>query len=166
MKSNTCCFTGHRLQKLPWGFNENSIDCIAMKEIAKIEIQNAIINYGITHFISGMAIGFDMIAAELVLELKKDYPFITLECAIPCKEQDKLQRQEQKERYRKILSQADKVTFVSDRPYFDGCMQKRNKYMIDNSSVLIALFNGKPGGTKITIDYAKQQGHEILTIEP
>ena len=58
------------------------------------------------------------------------------------------------------------MTFVSDRPYFDGCMQKRNKYMIDNSSVLIALFNGKPGGTKITIDYAKQQGHEILTIEP
>ena len=97
MKSNTCCFTGHRPQKLPWGFNENSIDCIAMKEIAKIEIQNAIFNYGITHFISGMAIGFDMIAAELVLELKKDYPFITLECAIPCKEQDKLWRQEQKE---------------------------------------------------------------------
>ena len=86
---------------MPWGFNEDSIGCLAMKEIAKIEIQNAIINYGITHFISGMAIGFDMIAAELVLELKKDYPFITLECAIPCKEQDKLWRQEQKERYKK-----------------------------------------------------------------
>ena len=87
-----------------------------------------------------MAIGFDMIAAELVLELKKKYSFITLECAIPCKEQDKLWRQEQKERYTNILSQADNVTYVSDRPYFDGCMQKRNKYMVDNSSMLIALF--------------------------
>ena len=165
-KNQTACFTGHRPQKLPWGFNENDVGCLAMKEITKIEIQNAIINYGITHFISGMAIGFDIIAAELVLELKKDYPFITLECAIPCKEQDKLWRQEQKERYRNILSQADKVTCVSDKPYFDGCMQKRNKYMIDNSSVLIALFNGKAGGTKQTVDYAKQQGLEILTIEP
>ena len=45
-------------------------------------------------------------------------------------------------------------------------MQQRNKYMIDNSSVLIALFNGKAGGTKQTVDYAKQQGLEILTIEP
>ena len=165
-KNQTACFTGHRPQKLPWGFNEDDIRCIAMKEIAKIEIQNAIINYGINHFISGMALGFDMIAAELVLELKKDYPFITLECAIPCKEQDKLWREQQKERYANILSQADKVTYVSDRPYFDGCMQQRNKYMIDNSSVLIALFNGKSGGTKQTIDYAKQQGLEILTIEP
>ena len=58
------------------------------------------------------------------------------------------------------------MIYVSDRPYFDGCMQKKNKYMIDNSSVLIALFNGKAGGTKITIDYAKQQGLEILVIEP
>ncbi len=155
-KNQTACFTGHRPQKLPWGFNEDSIDCIAMKEIAKIEIQNAIINYGITHFISGMAIGFDMIAAELVLELKKDYPFITLECAIPCKEQDKLWREQQKERYKNILSQANKVTYVSDKPYYYGCMQKRNRYMIDNSSVLIALFNGKPGGTKQTVDYAKK----------
>ncbi len=165
-KNQTACFTGHRPQKLPWGFNENDVDCLAMKEIAKIEIQNAIINYGITHFISGMAIGFDMIAAELVLELKKDYPFITLECAIPCKEQDKLWRKQQKQRYKNILSQADKVTYVSDRPYFDGCMQKRNKYMIDNSSVLIALFNGETGGTKQTVDYAKETNLTILTIKP
>ncbi len=166
MKENTACFTGHRPQKLPWGFNENNVSCIAMKEIAKIEIQNAIINYGITHFISGMAIGFDMIAAELVLELKNDYPFITLECAIPCKEQDKLWRKQQKERYKYILSKADKITYVSDRTYFDGCMQKRNNYMIDNSSVLIALFNGKAGGTKQTVDYAKEKGLKVEIINP
>lgn len=165
-KKQTACFTGHRPQKLPWGFNEDSIDCIGMKEIAKIEIQNAIINYGITHFISGMAIGFDMIAAELVLELKKYYPFITLECAIPCKEQDKLWREQQKERYKYILSKADKITYVSDRPYFDGCMKKRNEYMIDNSSVLIALFNGKAGGTKQTVDYAKEKGLKVEIINP
>ncbi len=163
-KKQTACFTGHRPQKLSWGFNENDVGCLAMKEITKIEIQNAIINYGITHFISGMAIGFDIIAAELVLELKKDYPFITLECAIPCKEQDKLWREQQKLRYKNILSQADKVTYVSDRPYFDGCMQQRNKYMIDNSSVLIALFNGKAGGTKQTVDYAKEKGLKVEII--
>ena len=162
---HTCCFTGHRPQKLPWGFDEDRNGCIAMKEIVKLEIQNSILNYGITHFISGMALGFDMIAAEIVLELKKNYPFITLECALPCKNQQKYWQKEQKQRYEKNLSQADKITYVSDKLYFDGCMQKRNKYMIDNSSMLIALFNGSAGGTKQTVVRAKQKKLNVLIIK-
>lgn len=164
-KEKTVCFTGHRPQKLPWKFNENDVGCMAMKEIAKLEITNAILS-GKEHFISGMALGFDMIAAEIVLELKEEYPHISLECAIPCKDQDKMWPAQQKERYKYILSRADKITYVSDKPYFDGCMQNRNKYMIDNSSTLIALFNGLPGGTKQTIDYAKEKGLEVVVIKP
>lgn len=165
LKNMIVCFTGHRSQKLPWRFNEDDARYLKMKEKTKQEIEIAIKN-GKKHFISGMAIGFDMIAAEIVLELKKHYSFISLECAIPCKDQEKLWPIKQQERYRKILSLADKITYVSDQPYFDGCMQKRNKYMIDNSTMLIALFNGKPGGTKQTVDYAKEKGLKILTIIP
>lgn len=165
LSSKTVCFTGHRPQKLPWGFNENDVRCLAMREIAKLEIENAIINGGKEHFISGMALGFDMICAELVLELKKQYPFITLECAIPCKGQEKLWPADQQRRYHDIIKQADKTRCIYNH-YVDGCMQERNRYMINNSSLVIALFNGKPGGTKQTIDYAKQHGLEIDVIEP
>ncbi len=163
--AQTVCFTGHRPQKLPWGFNENDVRCLAMKEVAKLEIENAIINGGKKHFISGMALGFDMICAELVLELKKDYPFITLECAIPCKGQESKWSTDQQKRYHNIVKQADTTRCIYNH-YIDGCMQERNRYMINNSSMVIALFNGKPGGTKITIDYAKQKGLEIVVIEP
>ena len=64
------------------------------------------------------------------------------------------------------MSKADKVTYVSSVKYFNGCMMKRNNYMIDNSSLLIAIYNGSPGGTKQTIEKAKQKGLQIKIIEP
>ena len=73
LSNNICCFTGPRCQKLPWGFNENDNRCLKMKEITKKEIEKSI-SLGYKVFISGMAIGFDMICAEIVLNLKEIYP--------------------------------------------------------------------------------------------
>ena len=36
-----------------------------------------------------MALGVDMICAEIVLSLKKKYKNVVLECAIPCLNQEK-----------------------------------------------------------------------------
>ena len=72
-QQKTCCFTGHRPQKLPWGFNENHPRCVEMKQKLSTQIEQAIEN-GYEIFWCGMALGFDMICAELVLELKKKYP--------------------------------------------------------------------------------------------
>lgn len=85
MKS--CAFTGHRPQNLPFGFREDDERCIALKETLKKQIISLITDENVTHFISGMALGVDMYAAEIVLELKKTYPGITLESAIPCETQ-------------------------------------------------------------------------------
>ncbi len=164
MKLNTCCFTGHRCQKLPWGFNEEDKRCIKIKEIVTKEIEKAI-NQGYTHFISGMAIGFDMFCAEIVLSLKNRYPFITLECALPCIGQEKLWSRYLQERYLKIINKADKTRCVYNK-YENGCMQERNKYMINNSSRIIALYNGQNGGTRTTINYAKSLGLQIIIIKP
>ena len=164
LTSITCCFTGHRPQKLPWGFNESDSRCELTKEDTIQAIENAI-KSGKRHFISGMAIGFDMMCAELVLKLKRKYPDITLECAIPCKGQEKVWYKDQQVRYHKILKQADKIRCVFDH-YEDGCMQERNKYMVESSSLVIALFNGKHGGTKLTVDYAKKQGKQVTIIKP
>ena len=71
MKKKTCCFTGHRPQSLPFGFNENNARCAALKKALREQIIYLIEKENVTHFISGMAIGIDMYAAEIVLDLKK-----------------------------------------------------------------------------------------------
>ena len=165
LNSTTCCFTGHRPQSLPWKFNEQDERCLRMKEKLRNEIIKAIKN-GYTTFISGMALGFDMICAEMVLELKKTYPFIKLIGAIPCKTQDKLWNEKDKQRYRSLLTQLDSIRCIYDDYIGPECMLERNRFMINNSSLVIALFNGTNGGTKKTLDYVKECGVKTVVLEP
>lgn len=160
IRSHIVCFTGYRPQKCPWGFNENDPRCIDIKNQTKVKIENAIVR-GYNTFISGMALGFDMICAELVLELKVKYPYIKLIGALPCEDQDNLWNTEQKKRYRYILSQLDAIRCIYKKYIGAKCMTERNHYMISNSSLVIALFDGKSGGTANTLADAKKQGLEI-----
>lgn len=82
-KKQSCCFTGHRPQSLPFRFNENDERCIDLKRRLKDAIIDMITQNGVTHFISGMAIGVDMYAAEIVLELKETYPNIIVGSRYP-----------------------------------------------------------------------------------
>lgn len=164
IKSETACFTGHRSQKLPWGFNELDPRCVQMKDRVKSEIEKAI-SLGYKYFISGMALGFDMIVAEIILELKKVYSQIKLICAIPCKNQAKYWSFEQKIRYKKLLKSADIVRYISD-DYSPNCMLERNAYMINNSSLIIALYDGTGGGTAYTLKLAKEKQLNIVIIKP
>lgn len=163
MSTTTCCFTGHRPQSLPWGFNEQDKRCVKMKKVLKKEIVKAI-KGGYDTFISGMALGFDIICAEMVLALKKKYPYIKLIGAIPCKTQDKLWNEKDKLRYRECLKKLDGIKCLYDHYIGAQCMLERNCYMINNSQLVIALFNGTNGGTKKTLDYAKKQGLDIVII--
>ena len=158
------CFTGHRPQKLPWGYNENDERCIDMINRTKAEIENAI-KKGYHTFLCGMALGFDMICAEIVLELKKKYPYVILEGAIPCLNQDAKWNSQSKERYRKILGQCDVKTVLSE-VYTPTCMNDRNMYMVEQSDVVIAIWNGKPSGTGNTVQFAKEKGCKIKIINP
>ena len=164
MSAYIACFTGHRPQKLPWGFNENDERFIDMKNRTKVIIENAIKN-GYHTFLCGMALGFDMMCAELVLELKKIYPHIKLIGAIPCRNQSCKWNSIQKQRYNKILTQLDDIRCIYEE-YIDGCMQERNDYMINNSSLVIALYDGKGGGTGYTIKRAKAKNLKIIIIKP
>ena len=108
MKKDTCCFTGHRPQKLPWGYDEEWEDCIKLKLKLAYEIE-AIRKKGVTTFISGMAIGVDMWSAEIVLDLKRAYPQDTIKliAAIPFEGQANKWSVEYRERYFDILAQVD-----------------------------------------------------------
>lgn len=162
---NTACFTGHRSQKLPWRFNEEDLRCKVMKENLRIEIEKAI-KRGYKTFLCGMAIGFDMICAETVIGLKEKYSDIKIIGALPCKTQDIKWSSKDRERYRNLLSQLDDIRCIYDEYIGVECMLERNRFMVNNSSLVIALYNGLSGGTKSTISYARERGLEIIVIEP
>ncbi len=165
LNSTTACFSGHRSQKLPWGFDENDKRCLAMKNTLRSEIERAI-QRGYKTFLCGMALGFDMICAETVLDLKERYDDIKIIGALPYKTQDKKWGSKDKDRYRKLLVRLDGVRCLYDKYIGRECMLERNRYMVNNSSLMIALFSGAAGGTKSTIEYAKKQGLEIVIIKP
>ena len=158
----SCCFTGHRPQKLPWKYDENDIRCIEFKENLSAVI-NAVYESGITHFICGMALGCDMYCAEAVIELKKLHPDITLEAAVPYDGQESKWAEVSRRRYRSILMHCDKTTLIQDT-YTPGCMMRRNRYMVDSANVLIACYDGKSGGTWNTIEYAIKLDKEVIQL--
>lgn len=164
-EAKTCCFTGHRPQSLPFRFDEQDERCTRLKQLLREEIERQIVEEGVTHFISGMAIGVDMYAAEIVLELKAKYPQITLESAIPCETQAVKWSSALRERYYMIASKCDKETLIQQR-YTADCMHKRNRYMVDSSDTVIAVWNGTPSGTGKTVKYAEEQKKTIVVINP
>lgn len=161
-----CAFTGHRPQSLPFGFNEDDDHCIALKRKLRDEIVRLIEEHEVSYFITGMALGVDMYAAEIVLGLKaSQYPAILLESAIPFEEQPSKWTEEQRDRYYDIASKCDKETLIQKR-YSPDCFDRRNRYMVDYADYLIAVWNGKPSGTGKTVRYAQRQGKPVITIDP
>lgn len=159
----TCCFTGHRPSKLPWGSNENDRRCTALRDEIKSRL-SGIYEAGYRNFICGMAVGCDMYFAEAVLELRAVYPDIKLEAAIPCGSQPDRWARKDRIRYNSIIDRCDSIK-VLQTDYSRDCMMKRNRYMVDNSSLLLACYDGKPGGTMNTILYAERQGLKTIIID-
>ena len=159
----TCCFTGPRPKNYPWGRDK---ECEAkIEEKLKIAVQEAV-ERGYRHFISGMSAGIDLLAAKIVLQLREDMSEmgIVLEAAIPFPSQFKRWKEETKREYEIILSQCDKVHYIADAFSLEA-YKKRDKYMVDKSSLLIAV-EGKPnGGTARTIAYARELSRTIELIK-
>ena len=119
-----CAFTGHRPQSLSFRFDETDGRCISLKQKLRLEIVRMLEDEGVTYFISGMAIGVDMYAAEIVLDLKTIcYPGIKLECAIPCEDQSSKWSKALQKRYADIVGKCDKRTLIQ-KDYTPDCMEK------------------------------------------
>jgi len=165
LKLKTLAFTGLRPHKLPWGVDESQLACLSLKVDIRKRLILLIEDENVRRFISGMAMGIDQICGEIVLELKELYPDITLTAAVPCIDQEACWQQKQRDRYARILKQCDSVHIVSET-YTNECMEKRNRWMVDNCDVLLAVWDGRPGGTGNTIRYAKSNGVEIILLNP
>ena len=162
----TCCFTGHRPTKLPWGIDEEDGRCLALKARLAQAVERAY-QQGMRHFMCGMAQGTDLYFAEEVLRLRDRYPDLTLEAVRPCESQADRWPEAEQARYMSILDRCNYETLVQHR-YDRGCMQRRNRYMVDRSCMILAVYNGEPkGGTAQTLAYALHNGlkTDILELE-
>ena len=152
MYEKVCCLTGHR--KLP----ANRMQSILIN--LDREIEN-LITRGVTDFISGGAIGFDLIAAALIVAKKEVGKDIRLIFALPCRNQDANWNEEKKSLYQNLLKEADKVIFVSEE-YSSLCMKKRNQYMVEHSGYCICALLNEKSGTGQTVRLARKKGLKIV----
>ena len=158
----TCCFTGHRADKLPWQDDERAPGCLRLKA-ALWDVLQSLYAGGYRHFICGMAYGADIYFGEAVTALRRERPDVTLEAAVPFDGQERRWSPAWQRRYARLAEECDKVT-VLHRSYTPECMMDRNRYMVDASSALIAVYNGAPGGTRSTMLYAMRQGVQIVEL--
>lgn len=156
-------FTGYRPQKLPF-FSEEDPMCIDLKQRLKRQVEK-LIESGAGEFFTGMALGVDIWCAEVVLELKEIYPELKLTAVLPCRGQEKRWNAAEQQRYKEILEKCDKVLCLSES-YTKDCMMNRNKTLVELCDLLLAVYDGKPGGTKRTVDYASKQGRKTIIIPP
>ncbi len=157
----TVAFTGYRREKI--NFSENSEEYFRFRAL-QLRVIKRLIEKGYTTFISGMAIGFDTWVAEDICRLKKEKG-ISLVCAVPFPKQDSSWSMEDKQRRKFILNQADEVKIIT--PYYSKeCFFIRNRYMVDNASVVVCCYDGKGGGTAYTVNYALEKNKTIIQINP
>ncbi len=154
MKEKTVCFTGHR--DIPM-LKKGAIT----KRLQKTLIE--LIESGYCFFGAGGALGFDTIAAQTVLDLKKDYPHIKLILVLPCLLQTSGWNESDKKMYEYIKEVADKYVYTSKK-YFNGCMQKRNRHLVDNSSVCVCYLTEEKGGTAYTVKYANSKNLRVINV--
>ena len=145
MEGKTCCVTGHR--DLP------------QKEIGRVkaalrrEIDSAVAD-GFTRFMSGFADGVDQYFAEIVLEKKKTNPVLELIAVIPY--QKRLDSLMTKGRTYEMLEACADVVVMQEKCH-PSVYSHRNRYMVEHSDRVIAVYDGREkGGTVRTIRFAHQ----------
>lgn len=151
----SAAFTGHRF----YDFSQRRF----IEERLTSAISEAY-DHGIRNFISGFALGIDLIAAQLVQSLKCNLPGISLTAAIPFEGQAERYNIYDKRVYRRLLELADKVIVLSDC-FYPRCFLDRDEFMVENASYLIAYYDGREkGGTYYTVKKARERGIPIINV--
>lgn len=146
----SCAFTGHRI-----------VGTDLDKNLLKRVIEN-LIKRGTETFYCGMAKGFDLIAAECVLGFKKNCDVKLIAC-VPYEGQSDSFTEKDKKTYEYILRNCDCVKVFSSY-YYNGCMQQRDRYMVDNSDVVVCFLRENRGGTFYTVKYAKKKDIPLIEL--
>ncbi|MBQ6000819.1 MAG: DUF1273 family protein [Clostridia bacterium] len=159
-----CAFTGHRPSRLgavaQGGQKQRLLERIGQ------EVNRLYYEEGIRHYYTGMALGADLWFAQKVLELRRAKRDVKLHCVLPCYDQELSWEEEDREVYRSILAQADEAFYLNGA-YFRGCMQERNRYLVERAATLLAVYDGEQGGgTAYTVRHARRLRRRIVVIDP
>lgn len=163
--------TGHRPNGLPkeYGYNLNNEAWTKLKEYIEVTIEEcykyATQNEELT-LVSGMALGVDTAFWEVAAKLRKNNQNIRIEAALPFVGQEKKWTEKSQKQYKKMLSESDKVTIVSEGGFATYKMMARNRYMVNKSNIIIAVICKETGGTAQCIKYAKEHNKLIIEINP
>lgn len=154
-KAATAAFTGHRF----YDFSK--------KELIKERLATAILasyEHGICNFISGFAIGFDLMAAQMVHSMRASCPGMQLTAAIPFPGQADRFKPYDRRIYEQLMTEADEVIILAEH-YYPRCFLDRDEFMVENASQLIAYYDGREkGGTYYTVKKAKARGIPIVNV--
>lgn len=157
-----CCFTGHRPKSFPW--KKDSADPRHAELLARIDnVVDDALDLGIKRFITGNALGVDTWGAEAVLKKKEQDPSIILEIAVPFAGHNA-----DIAKIREIQEKADLVHVVSSKRSVGAAYYDRNRYMVDSSEAIIAVYDSAVspgGGTANTLAYAKKRKLQVFQIK-
>ena len=163
---NAVSFSGHRPERLPGQGKPNNVETQKFIAVMQEQIASAV-NRGKHIFINGAMAGFDIFAAEQVIEMKSLYPQIQLVTIAPYRthffNREKCWTAEWRERAKKVFDKHDMGVVVAN-DYRSGIYYERNRDLVDNSSELLCFWDGKSSGTKYTVDYAKQKGKQVTNV--
>ena len=181
-------FTGHRPVKLACGYDESHPVCLRVKERLEKLIRAEAVSCGRLRFLTGMAMGTDIWAAELVLKVRASAPEADVElvCAVPYEGHIEVMADEGwRRRYRTVLAAAAEVRVLA--PSFTrSCMEERDRWMVDHADRVIAVLNEAramarimeiaklppeqaipaDSGTAVTVRYALSLGKPVTAIDP
>ena len=161
-REKTCCFTGHRAEKLPWRHDEQDPRCLRLKTMLA-DALGALYAAGYRRFLCGMASGGDMYFGEAAAALREERPDVTLEAVVPFEGQERGWPAALRRRYARLCEAADRVTVIGGEDARESYLA-RDRYMVDHASVVLAAYAGGPGGTRYTIDYALKCGLRVIEL--
>lgn len=164
-RETACCFSGHRPSRLPWGEDTADPRC-RFFEARLREALRAAWQEGFRHAICGMAQGADLCFCRAALSLREECPGLTVEAAVPYGSQAEYLAAHRRPEYERLIAACDTVTILQPH-YSRGCLNRRNRYMVDHAALLIAAYDGTPkGGTFNTIAYAMREGVRTVLLDP
>lgn len=151
-----CSFTGHRTIEKK---HRAGIRDLVMRAV------NYAYGEGCRDFYNGCAIGFDLLCASVVLEYRETHPDVKLHILVPCRNQDANWNSADRAEYANVLALADTVTVLAES-YYDGCMQARNRALVESCDMLIAYRGRSWGGTAATVRLATKANKTVYNLYP
>ena len=148
-----CSFTGHR------AIDKDRITALISRAVA-FAYEN-----GVRTFLTGGALGFDTLAAKLVISFRITHPDVRLVILVPCKNQSEKLNDYERSIYEYTLSACDEVEYLSEE-YYDGCMKERNAALAERCDILIAYVGRRVGGSAQTYRMAEKLGKKIYNLYP